>query len=319
MPYFLLATLIAFSIGNESRSEGIHFTHEEDGVSVYINEQLFTRYLMSSGTKPVLWPIIGPTNKPMTRAYPIAPKEPNEATDHIHHRSLWIGYEGINNVDFWHESRKGNLDVGKTVHVQFQLVESIGDTGKIIAANDWVDSQGDRVCSDLRTLEFGYHQDQRWIDFQLELIASEGQVTLGDSKEGFFAVRVAPTIKVDADKGGEIVNSRGDVNRKAWSQHAKWVDYHGTVGNETLGIAILSHPGSFEPIPRWHVRTYGLFASNPFGELAFTNPDSAMASRPARHTIPAGESITFRYKIILHKGNEKEAKIADSFNTFSSQ
>ena len=44
------------------------------GVVVKIDGQPFTEYLTQSGTKPVLWPIIGPTGKPMTRSWPIEGK-----------------------------------------------------------------------------------------------------------------------------------------------------------------------------------------------------------------------------------------------------
>ena len=41
------------------------------GVTVKIDGQPFTEYLTRSGSKPILWPIFGPTGKPMTRAYPM--------------------------------------------------------------------------------------------------------------------------------------------------------------------------------------------------------------------------------------------------------
>ena len=43
----------------------------DNGAIVKIDGQLFTEYLIRSGSKPILWPIIGPTGKPMTRAYPM--------------------------------------------------------------------------------------------------------------------------------------------------------------------------------------------------------------------------------------------------------
>ena len=52
---------------------GAKFTLEKDaeGVSVNCDGQLFTRYIIKSGTKPILWPIVGPTGKEMTRGYPM--------------------------------------------------------------------------------------------------------------------------------------------------------------------------------------------------------------------------------------------------------
>jgi len=48
---------------------------------VKIDGRLFTEYLVRSGTKPILWPIIGPTGKPMTRDFPMRDR-PGEAKDH---------------------------------------------------------------------------------------------------------------------------------------------------------------------------------------------------------------------------------------------
>ena len=61
----------------------------------------------------------------------------------------------------------------------------------------------------------------------------------------------------------------------------------GPVEGETVGIAIMSHPKSFRPTPRWHVRTYGLFAANPFGQKDFPNPEAA---KQGEVTIKKGDS-----------------------------
>ena len=103
------------------------------------------------------------------------------------------------------------------------------------------------------------------------ITASEGELTFADTKEGFFAVRVADSMNVDHKKGGRIINSRGQEDAAAWAQPAEWVDYQGPVAGEDVGIAIFAHPESLNYPAPWHVRTYGLFAGNPLGKVAFTN------------------------------------------------
>ena len=316
------ATVLVFAaseVAAEISSPKVTLTQEEDGISVLVDGQLFTRYLVRSGSRPVLWPLIGPTGQPMTRAYPVSEARDGEATDHIHHRSMWVGYEGLNKVDYWHEYEAHEsrpFAIGQIQHREFASITN-GDAPEIVAKSDWLDDKGERVCSDVRTLQFGVDHDQRWIDYQIELTASAGPLTIGDSKEGVFALRVAHTMRVDAGLGGRIVSSAGHSDADAWAKKAHWVDYCGPVGDETLGIAILCHPSSYSPMPRWHVRTYGLFAANPFGEMAFTDPDSDVTKRPLSMTLSENESLLLRYRVILHRGDEKQAKIAEQFAAYA--
>ena len=103
-----------------------------------------------------------------------------------------------------------------------------------------------------------------------------------------MGVRVAGTMKVDAKLGGRIVNSEGQTDGDAWAKRAAWVDYHGPVDGLTVGVAILNHPSSFRFPTYWHVRTYGLFAANPFGWQDFQRSDDVDGSC----ALAPGESIT---------------------------
>ena len=290
----------------------------ESGVVIRINGQLFTEYLIRSGTKPVLWPIIGPTGKAMTRAFPITDQpQPHEEDDHRHHRSFWFTQEGINGVNFWMEPPPGKpLDghIGETVHREFVSVSASDATAAVITRNDWMSAAGEKICEDLRTIRFGANPEQRWIDFQIELTASEGPLEIADSKEGTFGVRVAGTMKVEAGLGGRIINSRGQTDADAWGMPAEWVDYHGPVDGQQVGIAIFSHPSNFRPVPRWHVRLYGLFTANPFGEEPFPRLDDYRQG-PVR--IDEGDSLKLRYLVLLHLGDEQIGKVAEAFEQFA--
>jgi hypothetical protein len=60
------------------------------------------------------------------------------------------------------------------------------------------------------------------------------------------------------------------------------------------------------------VRTYGLFAANPFGLSDFT----AGASN-GQYTLPAGDALTLQYRVLLHKGDEKAGRVAEAFAEFA--
>ncbi len=284
----------------------------ERGVVVKVDGQPFAEYLTHSGHQPAVWPIVGPTGKRMTRSYPIGPLLPGESTDHPHHRSLWFTHGKVNGLDFWLEpENSAEHKNNQIVHREFREIQG-GDEAKIVAVDDWM-TDGKKVCEDERTLRFGADDKVRWIDFTVTVKATDGPVTFGDTKEGAFGMRVPGTMKVDAGLGGQIVNSCGQVNAGAWGMPAAWVDYCGPVDDETVGLAIFSSPQNFRPQCRWHARDYGFVAANPFGQREFRQegpPQGAV-------TIPAGDELTLRYRVVLHAGDPQQAGIAELYRQWA--
>ena len=86
--------MVLFALINRSYAE-VTVETSPNGAMVKIDGQLFTEYLIDSGGKPILWPIIGPTGKPMTRAFPMKKDDPNEKKDHPHHRSMWFTHGDV--------------------------------------------------------------------------------------------------------------------------------------------------------------------------------------------------------------------------------
>lgn len=308
LPIFL-ATAIASIAAGDSFSAEIAVERSEKGAIVKIDGHLFTEYLVQSGTKPILWPIIGPTGKPMTRDYPLHDRA-GERKDHPHQRSLWFTHGEVNGVNFWTEQAGG----GTIKHLEFTKLAG-GKPAVIATRNAWLAATGRKVCEDRRTLRFDADGNARWIDFDIEITATDGPVTFGDTKEGAFGLRVAESLSVDAHRGGKIVNDRGQVDAAAWGQPAAWVDYQGPVDGQTVGIALMNHPTSFRYPTRWHVRTYGLFAANPFGLHAFVGG----TQQPGDYTLLTGQSLALRYRVFLHQGDEKQGKVSEAFSSYAKE
>ncbi len=297
---------------------------KSDRAVVKIDGKPFTEYLVKSGAKPILWPILGPAEKPMTRPYPMidyvakSKEDEKKFKDHPHHRSLWFMHGDVNGVDFWLEG-KGK---GTVVHREFVETKS-GDVGLIVTRNDWIAPDGKKVCEDERKITLGGDAKKRWIDYQITLKASEGPVHFGDTKEGTFALRVPDSMRGDIKNGGKITNSDGLVNDAAWGLPAAWVDYFGPVDGANQGIAILQHPTTFHYPEPWHVRTYGLFAANPFGLKDFAKEKMKKGSKEklldGSYTLPKGESIVFRMKFIFHDGDDKQADIVGEFEKYKKE
>jgi hypothetical protein len=316
----VMITLGCYMTSTKNASADITAEPSERGVLVKIDGQPFTEYLKLSGHMPALWPVIGPTGKPMTRSFPAGPRVPGETTDHPHHHSIWFTHGDVNGFDFWTHDR-GKPDA-RIVHQDFVSIAS-GKEAKIVSRNDWT-ADGKKLCEDERTITFGvFENGDRWIDYQVKLTATEGELVLGDTKEGTFGVRVADSLRVDSRMGGKLVNSRGQVDAAAWGYAAEWIDNFGPVDGETVGIAMMSHPTSFRPTPRWHARTYGMLTANPFGEREFLSEARRQLGPDEKpqgaHTLKKGESLHFHYRVLLHRGNAEQAKVAEVFKAFAGE
>ncbi len=192
-----------------------------------------------------------------------------------------------------------------------QVVVEGAVLGRLRTRDDWLAPDGRRVCEDRRTVTFYRTREHRIIDFEIVIEATAGPVTFGDTKEGMFGLRVASSMDATPKKGGKITNAEGLTDDRAWGQASPWVDYVGPVKEQTVGIAILNHPASFRYPTTWHVRTYGLFAANPFGWKDFGKPERG------DYTLPAGESIRFAYRVILHKGDTASVGVPALFQAYT--
>ena len=107
--------------------------------------------------------------------------------------------------------------------------------------------------------------------------------------------------------------STGARDGETWGKRAAWCDYFGPVEGKTVGIAIFDHPQNPQHPTWWHVRDYGLFAANPFGVHDFEKKPAGSGNL----TIPAGQSVTFRYRVLLHEGDDRQAEIARRYQEYA--
>jgi hypothetical protein len=280
---------------------------------VEINGQLFTDYHYLNVPRPFFYPVLGPDELAMTRKWPME-QTPDEERDHPHHRGLWYAHGEVNGLDFWSEG----TNFCKIVHDGFVKVQSGKERGLIISKDKWLDHGGAVVCTDLRTMRiYNRPGQERLFDFDITLQAPpEKPVVFGDSKEGTMATRVAETMRLlDKNKqpgAGHIVLSTGLRDEETWGKKADWCDYYGPVNGKIAGVAIFDHPHNLRHPTTWHVRDYGLFAANPFGLHDFEKKPKGTGD----FTLPAGQSITFRYRFYYHRGNESEARVAEHYQEY---
>ena len=310
-----ITMLSGISAAQAAGKSGVQITTLPDRLRVEINGQLFTEYVFKDTPRPYCYPLIGPGGLAMTRNWPMK-DVPDEDHDHPHHRSFWHSHGDMNGQDFWAEAKS----FGKTVHESFTEVKSSAESGVIRSQNKYVASDGSVVATDERTLRIYARPDnERLFDFEITFKAGDKDLVFGDTKEGTMSLRLAETMRLKPNKtskgkpGGHIVNSEGVRDGETWGKRAKWCDYYGPVEGKTVGVAIFDHPQNPRHPTWWHVRDYGLFAANPFGQHDFEKLDNKTAGNL---TIPAGKSVTFRYRFFMHEGDEKQAKVAERYQEY---
>jgi len=301
--------ILAFALPKATAAEQesqVQLNQTSYGYDVTIDGKFFAGYHRDFKGTPIIWPVIGPNEKPMTRSYPMTDDVPGETKDHPHHRSIWFTHDEVNGNRHW------TNDI--IAHQEFLKTECDGKTAVVVTKNHWQDKDSKAVvCSDVRTVTFGTIDGNRYIDFDLVLTAEQDEVTFTDTKEGTFGIRVPTSMDVDSKKGGVIVNAQGDKDDKAWGKRSDWVDYSGPVDSEIAGIAVFNHPKSFRYPTWWHVRTYGLFAANPFGIKDF---DKSLG-QDGSIVLKKGESLVFYYRVILHKGNADSLDFGKLYKDYS--
>jgi hypothetical protein len=238
-----------------------------------------------------------------------------EEQDHPHHKSLWYAHGAVNGHDFWSESQTA----GRTVHEEFLELASGRESGVIRSRNRLIARDGTVVATDERTLRIHNRTGYRLFDIEVTVHATHGDLTFGDTKEGTMAVRLAETMRLTPNKanrgkpGGHIVTSTGVRDGETWGKRAAWVDYYGPVEGGIAGVAIFDHPDNPRHPTWWHVRDYGLFAANPFGVHDFERQPAGTGD----YRVPAGGSVTFRYRFYIHRGDEREADVAGHYEEYA--
>ncbi|MDF1814918.1 MAG: PmoA family protein, partial [Verrucomicrobiales bacterium] len=152
--------------------------------------------------KPFFYPLYGPGGANMTRHYPQTKVQPGEQDDHVHHRGMWYGLGNVNGLDFWHfPGSKKDKKFGRIVHKGVNKTSMSGNKITIGTKSDWVnDETNDVVCQDTREFTFSHDAGGALIlDTKITLIASQGDVTIRDDKEGAWSIRVPPTMRLEGE------------------------------------------------------------------------------------------------------------------------
>lgn len=287
-------------------------------VDVLWKSQQITGYRIHELKKPVLYPVIGPGGHAMTRNHPLVVGTAGEATDHPHHKSIWMAHGNVNGHSYWDEKA---------------IIQAVGEPrllpeeAAMIVQHEWLATGStDVVAREETRLSFGcLKADQSpleagwWLQYQVRVTAVAAKVTFGDTKEGFFAMRTHPNLQLTNDPGagvttanGRALNSEGLTDKALWGQKAQWVAYGGTIAEQPVTIVMMDHPANLRHPTTWHARDYGLVAANPFGLHDFQKlPDGA-----GDFALSQGECVEFCYRIAFLPTLLDETAIRAAYREF---
>jgi len=345
LPALISAVIISLALtpyeGTKVRTEkrkkvAFSIRESEQKVDVMIGGKLVTSYCWPENVyKPVLWPVMTLTGTEITRGFPLKPRE-GERNDHIHQVGSWLNYGNVNGFDFWGNGSTGKKSEngGVIKHMAIEQAKGGNGEGLLSVKGVWQDPSGKELLEEKTVFHFIADGQYYCIDRITTLTAGNQDISMKDTKEGMFAIRVARQLELPSkedvpllDSSGKPGTEKASENRNVtgnyrssegisgeavWGTRAKWMDLYGVIGNEKVSVIICDHPENPSYPTYWHARGYGLFSANPLGGNDFTNGKEVV-----NFSIPAGKSVTFRYRTIItsgvHLNDEEINRLADDF------
>jgi hypothetical protein len=321
---FCLAVSIGVKVtAAQAPKAKVEFHRSGDNIDVVIAGQVFTTYhLDPQVAKPFFLPLRSARGTIVTRDFPVGnqipPEHLKDKSLEPHQRGMYFSHGNVDGLDYWGEAAFSKYSddsvFGRKV---LQKIEEMrdGSNSGVLRATFNLRSPHDRVIAEEEQAFVFRGDDQtRVIDCEFTIRANHGSgVTMGDTKEGTFGIRLAAELN---SPPGHMVNSKAaEGEKQIWGKRADWVNYDGEVNGEAVGVAVLDSPKSFRHPTYWHARGYGLLAANPFGLREFTsNPEE-----DGSWTIPSGKTLMFRYRVIIHHGDYKQAGIAEAYQQYAAQ
>ncbi len=292
-------------------------------VDVSIGGKFFTSFIYPKTLeKPILYPLCTSTGIEVTRGFPINPR-PGERVDHPHHVGCWFNYGDVNGLDFWNNSyaipETEKSRYGSILNVKIVKAEGGPGSGLLVFTCQWVNREEQVLLDEETSMIFSGDELNRKMVRITKLKATNGPVKFGDSKEGFFALRVdrafetpSETPEVFTDASGkpttvpvlnnEGVNgvyrsSEGKEKDAVWGTRASWVSLTAIKAGEEISICLFDHPSNPGYPGYWHARGYGLFSVNNIGKKAYNpgEPENTLM-------LNKGEAVEFRHMILIETG-----------------
>ncbi len=281
-----LAVLLAsFSISAEPE-----LTWKQDAASLALlrGDHVVWQAHYDKEGKPYFHPVTIAGSEPLTDFQP---------ADHYWHRALWFSWKSINGLVYWEEDPKTGKSPGVTEVTGVKVDSRDDHSARIELALSYHPPGKPAVLTEKRVVEVSppsregsYHLD--WLS---TFAAGDRDVVLdrtpilGEPKGvgwGGYAglsLRLAPALRA-----WEFADSEGPVKDR-WKR-ARWISFSGPLpGGKSAAIVVLDHPTSFRHPAPWYL----------IQEMPYFSP-AVLYQSP--YTLPAGQSLTLKYRILIQAG-----------------
>lgn len=288
----------------------VRWNDSRDQVEISAGCQLLTTLRLDQ-QRPCLFPLYSPGGSMVLRRWPIEEAIEGESKDHPHHAGAWIAHGSVAGHDFWHG--KG------TRQVPSEWESYLLDDDHILIVSgklSWV-AGDNRILEETRTYDFRVIEDAYRIEIWSLWKSASGQtVTIGDTKEGTFALRLAPTMRLDGPvAAGKSFNADAAIAGAIWGMRSRWAAYSGPIDGQQATVALLDHPENPRYPTWWHARPYGLFAANPFGQHDFEKAPAGSGDLE----IGPEDHLFFRHQLLIFDGAVTSERVEQEWMDFSNR
>jgi Methane oxygenase PmoA len=305
------------------QAEAVKLNRHGNAIDVTIGGSPFTTYHFAPEySKSFLQPLRDPHGIVITRPIPVGnvipPEHEHDPGLEPHQRGLYFAHGDVDGNSFWVEEAFSKyykhdppMKFGRMIFRSLDQIQSGPSSAVIRATYDLEGSDKKPFAQETEEYKFSGDKDERVIDCEFVIKAGSQPVHFGDTKEGTFGIRLSP--ELNAPKGTMVNSEGGQGEKQIWGKRANWVDVDGVIDGQQLGVAVLDAPDSFRHPTYWHARGYGLLAANPFGLSYFL----ADPKQNGGYTLPARQTVKFRYRVLIHDGTYKDAHIAEKYTQYA--
>jgi len=300
---------LAWGLGAMNHAAAASSLKLEEGKSLsclFDGKTLWQLHFRKEEGKPYFHPVCLPDGTELTWLRP---------PDHVWHRALWFSWKLINGLNYWEEDKEGKSQ-GLTEIANVDFEDGKDGAAKIVMLLDYRRPGEPRELASHCTIavtapdkDGAYRMDWRttWTAQDKDVVfdRTPPPAEKGPSFGGYAGLSYR-AVKGMTDY--QTLDSEGRRNMAGHGQHARWLDFSGLVGPEkkAVGVAMFDHPSNPRHPSPWYIIMSGAFG---YFSPAF------LFDKP--FTLPAGQSLTLAYRVLIHPGRGDRESLEKEFKDFA--